>query len=87
MVVLSAFRSAGQLGQCDHRNLQLFGHDLQRTGHFRNLLHTVINPPPGGHQLQIVDNHQIQVLHPAQAGFHFTRRNTGGVVNVNLRLG
>ena len=47
----AAFGRAGKLGKNDHGNVKLSCHKLKVTGHFRNLLHTVIRAFAGRHKL------------------------------------
>ena len=55
-----------------HRDVQLLGHQLQGAGDVRHDLLAVVAAPglaPGGlHQLEVVDDDQPQVFHPAALG-------------------
>ena len=52
------------------RQVQLLGHDLQTPGDLGHLRHPALDAAAGGHQLQVVDDHQPQVLDPPQPGLH-----------------
>ena len=81
---LPLFGGAGELGQADHRHIQLLRHDFEVPGHLGNLLHPVFNPRPGGHQLQIVDDNEPQVFEPPHLRLHLGDGDAGGVVHIDM---
>ena len=84
LVFAAALDAPGQLGQGDHRDVQFLGHQLQVPGHLRNLLDTVLDVPAAGHQLEVVDDHQPQVLDPPQLCLDIRHRGDGVVIHVYL---
>ena len=84
-VVLGALGGTAQLGQGDHRHVQLLGQHLQVSGDLGNLVDAVVAFPGAVHQLQIVHNHQVHMVQAAELALHLQHRQGGGVVNVNIR--
>ena len=89
MDVVGEFRShiAGEAVDVDDRALQLPGHALQHPRYLRDLLDPVVDPAVGLHQLKIVDDHESQILDPAQFGLHGRDRLTGCIVDIYVALG
>lgn len=83
----AALRSAGELGKGDDRDVELLGHDLEVSGDLRDLLHAVFAAPPGGHQLEVVDDDEVDLFEPAQLRLHLPHRDARRVVEVDVRLG
>ena len=88
-LVLTLFVGTGQLGQAQHRHLQLLGHDLQHTADIRHRLLAVLAAIPlsagGGHQLEVVNDHQTQILDAAALGVHVRHRQQGIIVDADIQ--
>ena len=84
-LVGAALRAAGELGQAHHRHVQLLGHDLQGAGDVGDDLLAVVaaagGPAGGGHELEVVYDHQPQIIHPAALGVHIGHGEGGVVVD------
>ena len=86
-VTLTLFGGAGELRKTDDRNVQFLGHDLESAGHLGDLLNAVFDPGRAGHQLKIVDDNQPEIFQPPHLRFHLRDRNTGGIVQPDMRSG
>ena len=67
-------RGAAELGDADDGNGQLLGQFLERTGDEGHFLVAVLEPPAGAHQLDVVDEDDVQrslQLQPPGLGLHF----------------
>jgi hypothetical protein len=81
---------AGELAQADHRHVQLLGHDLEA----REMSETTcavfaavaVFGAGGGHQLEIVDDDQPQIVEPAAFGVHLRDCDGGIVVHADVGL-
>ena len=87
MVAGTLIRATRQLGKGDNRHIQLLRHDFEISGHFRNLLNTVLDASARGHQLKVVDDNQTQIGDSAQLGLHLRHRDASAVVNVHRHPG
>ena len=89
-LVGAALRSAGELGEADHRHIEFLGHDFQGPGDVGDDLLAVVaragGAAGGGHELEIVYDHQAQIIHPAALGVHVGHAKGGVVVNEDLGL-
>lgn len=87
-LVFPLFIGAGELTEADHRHTQVFGHDLQRTAQFADLLDPVLIAASAGcHQLEIVDDDQPQIVQAAAFRLHLCRRDHGVVVDADVHRG
>ncbi len=88
MVPLPLVRRARELGERDHRDVQLLGQPLHRTADVGDLLLAALHPALGAHQLQVVDDDQVEPvlgLEPPRLGPDLHRRHRRGVVDVEPR--
>ena len=77
---------AGKLGKGDDRHVQLLGHNLEISGNFGNFLNAVVDPFGARHQLQIVDDDEVDVAQAAQR-LHFGHGDARRVVKIKLSFG
>ena len=87
-LVRARFVRTGQLAQADDRDVQLFGHDLQRAGNFADDGDAILarfTGGRGGHQLKIVDDNETKVVETAAFCVHL--RNGDGRVVVDADVG
>ena len=80
------FGRTGELGAHHDRDIELLGHDLEAPGDFRDLLHPVVDPSRGFHQLQIVDHNEIHTAQAAQPRLHLRDGDAGRVIQKNRRF-
>ena len=77
--------SSGELGERNHRDIQLFRKRLEVPGNGRDLLFPVPSflAYPGGHQLQVIDDHELNFMLGSQAaglGAEVKNREGGSVI-------
>src|SRR5437867_5820584 len=88
MLPAALLRRPGQLRDGDDRNVELFGERLERPRDVGDLLLAILGVAGTLHQLQIVDDHERNVvlgLQPACLRAHRQRRERGGIVNPDRR--
>ncbi len=90
-LVLAVLDLAGELRQGDHGHGQLLGQGLEPLGDHGHLLHPVVGARAlaAGHQLQVVDHHQIEArlaLQPARPRRQLGEGQAAGVIEVERRL-
>ena len=88
-LVGTRFVGTGQLAKTDDRHIQLLCHDLERTGDVTDDRYAVVAGFAGrgcGHQLQIVDQHQPQIVEPAAFRVDLRDRDGRIVVHADIRL-
>ena len=81
---------AVELAHRDDRDLELLGQQLQRARQLGDLLLAVLGLLVAAHQLQVVDDDELQVValaQPAGLGPDLHHREVRGVVDVQRRLG
>ena len=79
-----------ELRDRDDRHLELLGEQLERTGELRDLLLAGLDPLARAHQLEVVDDDELEVvalLEPAALGPDLHQRHVGRVVDEERRLG
>jgi len=81
---------ARELGERDHRHVQLLGERLERAGDLGDLLLAIVDARAAAHELQVVDDEHVEAV----LGFHAARLraclehgDAGTVVDEDLRLG
>src|SRR5207253_8229235 len=84
----SAFGSAAQLRERNHRNAQFFRQSFQSAGNRRDLLRPIlITPATAGHELQVIHDEQIEstlrLLQASRFGAHFAESQAGSVIDEN----
>ena len=77
----AVFGSAGELGAADHGDLQFLCHELESPGDIRHFLHPVVLMLLALHELQVVDDDEAEVFHPAELGLHAGDGDARGVVD------
>ena len=88
-VIGARLRRAAQLRQHDDRHAQLLGEPLQRPRDRRQLERAVLEPAAPLHQLDVVDDDQVQAVLGRQApalGAHLEHADRRRVVDEDLRL-
>src|SRR5499427_2416808 len=68
----------------DYRDVQLLGERLERARDLRDLLLATLHRGAAAHELEIVDDEQVQAvlgLHPARFGARLQHREAGAVVD------
>ena len=86
--VLTALRLAGELGEGEDRDVELFGDRLEPARDLRHLLDARVLAT-AAHQLEVVDNHQVDLLlgpHPPGPGAQLADRERRGVVDPDVGL-
>ena len=78
--------SAGELGAADHGDFQFLCHELESPGDIRHFLHPVVLMLLALHELQVVDDDEAEVFHPAELGLHAGDGDARGVVDQDLGL-
>ncbi|MPM36485.1 hypothetical protein SDC9_83083 [bioreactor metagenome] len=84
-LVVALLRVSVQLRDRDHRQLQFLGEQLHLPGELGHLQLAGLDLLTGAHQLQVVENDQLEVvllLEPAGLGADLHHRQVGGVVHV-----
>ena len=80
----------GQLAQTNNRDIEFFGHNFEHSGHIGDHLLAALAAAPaasgGGHQLQIVDDHQSQIVQTAALGVHIRHGEHGVVIDPDVHL-
>ena len=90
LLVLPLLRATVQLRHRDDRDLELLGQQLERTGELRDLLLAALDALARRHQLQVVDDDELEVvalLEPPRLGPDLHHRHVRGVVDVERRVG
>ena len=89
-LVLPLLVGTAELAEAQHRHVQLLGHNLQHPGDVADRLLAALTgvafAAGGVHQLQVVDDHQPQVLDAAALGVHVRHGEHGVVVDADVRL-
>ncbi len=88
-MIRSRFRGAAQLRQRDDRTAQFLREPLQRSRDRRKLLLTVVEAAAALHQLNVVDDQQVQAmlcLQPPRLRAHFEHADRRCVIDENLHL-
>src|SRR5450830_1421069 len=91
--VRALFQRTVQLGQSDHRTIQLFGEALQASrnfGNFGGAVFTTVAAAVTGHQLQVVDDDKAELTALARqttrACTQLNRAQCRGFIDVELRI-
>ena len=89
LLVVAHLGAAVELGKRHNRHLKLLGEQLQRTGEFGDLLLAAFHTFARGHQLQVVDDHEFQVvglLEPPAFGTDLHQAHVRAVVDEQRRV-
>ncbi len=87
LLVGTGFRTARELCAADDGYHQILCHDLHGAGNLGDLLHAVVHPAVGLHELQVVDDHHAEIRHPAELRLHAGHGDAGGIVDEDIAGG